>query len=373
MKIVSILVVLFALSAFADTKVELLARTDYITSHKLPQGSSVLSSTPTINNRGDVSFKTYFPVDSATHLGLWVNGEIVHVAKKMRLISDPSMNKRGDVVFSQFDIGVNEGIYRFDGVNRAISLDVEPDKHPTLEEYTFAQINDRGSVLFRGKTAKGEREFILNGKKLLVEANGVSFLFRPTLNNKDQVVAKVRFGKDGEFGDDQPDRILLIEGRTATVLAQDRDANPKSEIARIANSLALNDAGQVVFHAQLVDGSSALFIFRNGFLFEVAREGRDGVEKISSFAPAINEKGDVVFRGRSGGKEALFLVKAFAKPEVLLSAEDVLATDVGLTRIHAFMAGIDINDSREIVFNTILKAFDEDEFRGEAIFKLTAP
>src|SRR5690606_7697116 len=102
-------------AAYDVTK--LIARANQNDGYSLPAGSILGIADVKLNNRGDVAFDVDV-LGGSENAAVWfvpngATGSAVYRAQvNGRLITDPGLNNKGDLVFGQFDFGVTDGVMK---------------------------------------------------------------------------------------------------------------------------------------------------------------------------------------------------------------------------------------------------------------------
>ena len=368
----------------------LIARASLNDGYALPAASILGIADIKINNRGDVAFDVdvlggldLSAIWFTPHMG---EGSAVYRSSIAdRLLTDPGLNNKGDLVFSQFDFGINDGVFKYDAIARSVTLVLRPGTDTAL---SFPAINDVGTILTRATNDAGDRSFrLLRGTTVTELAReGVvgpqgktaSYLFTPVLNNQGFVAAKVRLGERGQVDESQPDEIRLWRpDGTYEIVAQDINAQPASLFLRFGNSVSLSDSKHVAFVATISGDRQGVFLFGEGKVKAIAIEGQGELEAIEAFSPMVNSKGLVVFRGRlKSGKSAIFKAdwNAF---KVVVKQGDLVPSDLETAKIYdrednqGFIGTPSINDSGVIAFHAGILSKDGERFLGQAIYVLS--
>lgn len=373
---------------------ELLARANIRDGHNLPPMSYLSNTSPVINNRGDVIFKL-MAFDGENNQGLWLklneekNGKIVYTAPEVRFITDPSINAHRKVVFNLYDEGITDGLFLLDGETLKVDQVLKPEGLG-VAYFTYSQVLSNGKIYFRGTSEENERsfyEFDGNLKKIIAEGVDTygqksSYLFRPFLNDKGEMVFKRRLGENGEWDENKGDEILLLKPTAQNtfepvVIAKDRDADPNSFYMSFANSVSLSTNGLIAFSAVLEDSHRALIMYKDGILRNLAIEKADDLSEIELFTPKINDKGLVAFRAKDlEGKRGLYVANTEGFKKIIGEGDEVM-TDLGMAKILSnpnypgFTGEIDMNDNGEIVFSCLLVSSKDDKEWGSAIMKIS--
>ncbi len=377
---------------------ELLARSDIQDGYNLPAMTFLNNPTPVINNNGEVLFKV-MSVEGTNNQGIWLkslddqNGKIVYIAPEERFITDPSINDSGKIVFNLYDEGVTDGIFEMDSKSLEVDQILKPTNLP-IQHYTYPQILNNDHIIFRATNDLNDRAiYDLSGqklKKLLSEGNEIlkhkiSYLFRPSANEKGNLVLKVRFGDRGQWNEENPDAIILVSpsldpkipGPIFKILAADKDLDPQSNYQAFGNSVSLSHFGNIAFSATQSDSKKSILFFKDNQIKVYASEGADDIGEIELFAPKVNDLGQVLFRAKdASGARAIFLADGDSVKKILREG-DVVNTDQGLAKVldnpnfPGFGGEVDLNDKGDILVLTILiGAFDNKEL-GSAIYKIS--
>lgn len=369
---------------------KLIARANQNDGYSLPAGSILGIADIKLNNRGDVAFDVDV-LGGSENAAVWfvpngVAGSAVYRSQvNGRLITDPGLNNKGDLVFGQFDFGVTDGVMKYDATARSITLVIRPE---TDASHSFPAINDVGTVLIRATDAAGERYFkiVRAGNAIELAREGVkdsagktaSYLFRPVLNNQGFVAAKVRLGERGQVDESQPDSIRLWKpDGSYEVIAQDINGQPSSLFFSFSNSVGISDAKHVVFVAKISGDKQGVFLYGEGKVKAIAIEGQGDLEAIEAFAPVVNSKGLVAFRGRLKTGKSAILTADWNGFKTVIKQGDLLPSDVETAKIYdvadhqGFIGGLSINDSGVIAFHAGLLSKDGERFLGQGIYLLS--
>ena len=377
---------------------ELLARSDIQDGYNLPAMSFLNNPTPVINNNGDVLFKV-MSVEGTNNQGIWLktiddqNGKIVYIAPEERFITDPSINDAGKIVFNLYDEGVTDGIFEMDSKSLEVDQVLKPTNLP-IQHYTYAHILNNDHIIFRATNDLNDRMiYDFSGtklKKLLSEGNEVfknkiSYIFRPSANENGSLVLKVRFGERGQWNEENPDAIVLLNpsldpkvtGPFYKIIASDKDLDPTSDYQSFGNSVSLSHSGNIAFTATKLDSKKSILFFKDNLISVYATEGSNDISEIELFAPKVNDLGQVLFRAKDeSGARAIFLADG-ASVKKIIREGDVVNTDQGLAKVldnpnfPGFGGEVDLNDKGDILLMTVLiGAFDNKEL-GSAIYKIS--
>ncbi len=363
---------------------EIMARANGPDSYNLPTMSFLNSTSPNINNKGDVSFKL-MAVEGENTQALWVNGKIVFRTPEGKVMTEPAMNDNGQVAVSVFDEASSEGIFIYDKNSDSIS-NVLPGQGTDLIAHGYLQVLNSGEIFFRG-THTGRDHGFYRFEKILhqIFSEGsetlgfkASYLFGPMVNSRRQMASKIRVGNKMDWSDAFPDQILLLNADgTHRIVARDQKSDPQSLYTGFTNSVSLSENGLVAFIGVLKGGAKTLVIDGNGVQTSYATEGQDGISVIELFAPQVNSQGVAVFRAiNSKGLRGIYLADGQQVRRVI-GEGDQIPTDRGLGCILAnptfpgFGGNVRINERNEIVFYTILHSAVGNQEWGSGIYKIS--
>lgn len=373
----------------AHTKI--IARAAQNDGYSLPAGTILGIADVVLNERGDVAFSVDVVGGTDSQAGIWFvpngtqGGSAYLSTISGRLLSDPGLNNQGDLVFSQYDFGVNDGLFKHDGVARTTSLMLQPNNDSS---FAFPSINNSGKVVLRVEEVSGDHSFrVINGSSSSViaregvaDARGVtaSFLFKPVLNNQGQIAAKVRHGERGQVDESQPDTIRLWKNDgTYDVIATDIDGQPSSLFLGFSNSVGISNNKHVVFVAKISGDKQAIFLYGEGRVKAVAIEGQGDLDTIEAFAPVVNAQGLVAFRGRTrSGKSAIFTGN-WDGFRILVKQGDLVPSDIGTAKIYdindhqGFIGGIALTDGGKLGFHAGILSKDGEQFLGQAVYVIS--
>lgn len=376
--------------AAAYDAAKLIARASQNSGYSLPTGSILGIADVKLNSRGDVAFDVDV-LGGTNDAAVWFvpnagEGSAVYRSQiEGRLITDPGLNNKGDLVFGQFDFGVTDGVMKYDTSLRSVTLVIRPENDAS---HIFPAINDIGTVLVRATDSAGDRYFkiVRAGNTSELAREGVkdaagktaSYLFRPALNNQGFVAAKVRLGERGQVDESQPDSIRLWKpDGSYEVVAQDINGQPSSLFFSFSNSVGISDAKHVVFVAKISGDKQGVFLYGEGKVKAVALEGQGDLEAIEAFAPVVNSKGLVAFRGRLKTGKSAILTADWNGFKTVIKQGDLVPSDLETAKIYdvndhqGFIGGLSINDSGVIAFHAGLLSKDGERFLGQGIYLLS--
>lgn len=363
---------------------EIMARANGPDSYKLPPMSFLNSTSPNINNNGDVSFKL-MAVEGENTQALWVNGKIVFRAPEGKVMTEPSMNDNGLIAVSVFEEASSDGIYVYD-MNSDSVANVLPAQGTDLIAHSYLQVLSSGEIFFRGTHMGQDHSFYSLEKSLhMIFSEGedtlgfqASYLFGPMVNNRRQMASKIRLGNKMDWDNTFPDQILLLNADgTHRIVARDQKSDPQSPYVGFANSVSLSESGLVAFVGILKDGTKTLVVDDNGVQTRYATEGQDGVSELELFAPQVNSQGIAVFRATNlKGLRGIYLADGQQIRRVI-GEGDQIPTDLGMGRILAnpnfpgFGGNVRINERNEIVFYTIINSAVGPHEWGSGVYKMS--
>lgn len=288
-------------------------------------------------------------------------------------LSRVGLNNSGRVVWEQTLTGGVPGLYFYNHPTTSSGL-LTTQPFGT-SSWSSPNVNDSGHVGFRSSFGSGRQAWTswnpgVPGTAIhhAVEAgldplSPYSFLFTPNFNNLRQIAGHVRLGPAGATGGSQPDEVRVFNPDGSSVLiAQDRDANPLSNISSIDNSVGLNNLGAVAFTVNLFSGGRAVMRSDGVTTVTIASTSAPGtqVSDIEFFAPAINDSGVVVFRARDlSGRRAIWVGDGVNLQRVV-TALDILPSDLGDAWVNqhdsspVFGGAPSINSRGDVAFNAAL-------------------
>lgn len=178
-------------------------------------------------------------------------------------------------------------------------------------------INDSGTVAFMGQWATGRGIFTASHKIVVegdtIDGHHLSFIDGGTaLNNAGEIVFPARFD-EGQYGLFSQNRLLvrtgdLIDGHTITFISQ---------------RVAINDLGDIAFTAQYDDGQYGIFT-REQLIASVGDiiDGRElqtvGQSSNGANMLAINDLGEIAFHAYlDGGAGSMLLARPVPEPSVV--------------------------------------------------------
>lgn len=381
---------------------EILARANLQNSYNLPALTFLNSTSPVINNNGDVAFKL-MALNGQPTQGLWLKlaaettGKMIYVAAEDKVVTDPSLNDLGQVTFSVFDDVSSDGVFVYDAKSGVLTTPIKVT-NGDFTYFSYPRVLNDGHLIFRStdkNTEHGYFEFNLlapNSELTTVTREGLdtfgvksSYLFRPSINESKQWAFKTRLGKKGEWDENHPDQIIFLTptqnnsstAYSAQVIAQAQNATTiAAPYLSFDNSVALSNNGLVAFIATTKEKIRSVILYREGQLKTLAREGENGISELELFPPVVNTQGVVVFRAKNTqGQRSLFVADESSVKRIISEGDDI-KTDLGRGRIvnkpnyPGFGGDIGLNDHNEIVFYAILESASDASDWGSAVFKI---
>jgi hypothetical protein len=354
---------------------QLQARSNIVDGYNLPANSSFNSKTPTLNDVPEIAF-TLVVVGGGSP-GLFVGsdgaGTVVYTGPSGRVLSDPSIDASGKVVFDRSDV-FSEGIYLYDPVSGQTTLEIPAT---TFDFAAAPTLLDAGQIAFRaGQTGSIYAWRLFDGgttTTYVAHGGEIAYLFTPSTNNQARIAGKVRLDSTAESA---PDQIRAYSGPGAfAVLAEDADSHPASPYDSFDNSVSQADDGRVAFIADLVAGGRGVFLTDGTTTATIATLADPRVSEISFFRPAANSSGLVAFRGTDDqGLDAIFVGDGIDLERVV-GEHDLVEIDLGTARIDqhddsvVFGGSVAINERGEIAFNAALTPADNDQIEwGSGMF-----
>ncbi len=374
--ICTLLLLLSAQPALAQvpdySTLELQARTNLPVngpSFNLPSGSSFNSITVSINDEAEVAFKVQI-LPGTNAAGIWFGGAgmggIVCESENLEdvFVTDVSLDNTPRIAFGQ-TFGNNNGLYVCDPAVPASTLVTALPLGTT--SWGSPQLQDNGSIGYRASFSGGRawvafaagNATIYAAEAAIMPGTGIGFLFTPAYGSTARIAGKVQVLADGPTP--QHDQIQLNDGTgSVTTLAITRNADPDSPFNGFDNSVGINGFDQVAFIASLFGGGRGVYRVQTGQApVEMARTGVDGLVEIEFFAPAINDSGLVVFRGRDATGQAIFVSDGSTLHKVV-SQGDTVPSDLGPATIGqndaspVFGGGAVINNNGDVAFTAAL-------------------
>lgn len=348
----------------------------------LPDNIFFNSATPALNDSRQVSVNLA-PVGSGH--GVWFGqdgmGGVAYTSPGGASISNVSINSLGFVVFPQV-FSSPDGIFFYDDSDGSSGF--LTDQPIGAFGWSSPQVNDSGNVGVRASFFGDNAYYVWNGTTATLYAAEVdvdagspySFIFTPSFNNADQIAAKVRLGGPGEFGESQPDHIVIFSGPgSSTLIAEDVDSNEFSPYASFDNGVSLTNNGWVAFFANLVAGGSGVFISNGTTTLTIATTNDPEIDSIDAFNPAANDNHLVAFRAfDADGFRTIFVGDGTTLTRVV-TEHDILSTDLGDARVDqndtspVFGGSPTINNNGDVAFNASLTPPDDNQIEwGSGIF-----
>lgn len=359
---------------------QILMRSAEFDGFNISAGTYLSNSHVKANDRGDVAIALKGIGFSNTR-GYWRysattgKGEVVYRAPDERLVSDPALDEMGNIVFSQYDFGINDGILKLDNLGNVTTL-LKSSEIARNFSFSNAVLTNGGELIFKAKGDEGDQALITykDGKytELLVDGQGPSFVFGPQTHLNGTTALKIRMGEYGDWSEELPDYIVTYrQGEGIKKLLADDGVLASA----FNNNLGVNKHGDVAVIANL--GSEGRLIRTNRGVGEViANTTSDDIRDFETFAPAINDHGHVAFRAiDKRGKRSLYYYNGKTLTK-LLSEGDMVPTDRETGRIEArkgwpgFSSGVTLTNNNELYFHCQLWNKSLENSLGAAIYRL---
>lgn len=372
---------------------QLQARSNFSGAFNLPDVAFFTGSTPDINDARQVSIRIGV-IGGTESDGLWVGkdgaGSILYFSPDVidSGLSDVTINNAGVAAADQrftspagvvlYDTGAMTGGVEY----TQFELGVTGLGTPIIADN--GGVGYRGAFGFSGNVFKsqvGAASFVHAAEAGVDSGSPYSFLFTANYNANGDIAAKARYGGPGEFGEAQPDRVLLFhpDGST-TRIAEDADALPGSPFSRFDNSVAVSDTGLVAFTATLVGGGRGVFLSDGSSTVTIATEANPDVSEIEFFRSDVNDSGLVVFRAKDGaGLRAIFVGDGTTLSKIVVEHQ-LVDTDLGTGQINennpgdpVFGGGPTINRCGDVAFGAALTPPGQDGVEwGSGVFVIIA-
>ncbi len=348
----------------------------------LPNGSTFNSVTATLNDAGKVAVKAN-TIGLTTSPGIWFGGQgvglvVYNANDDEAFLSDPFLNNNNQVSFPRFGSTnfSDDGLYVYDQANGMTTRVTNGPLGATF--YTNPQINDLGiigaRISFNTPKALYSYNIATNAFTNYVTENSgdpnsrYSFLYAPFFNNNNRHAAEANIiGQASTF---KELRVWNPDGSSVLVASGDSNVGPM--FYAFDNSISMNNRDQVAFITRTSTSSATRRIVvadgTNTTIFPTVTSG-NAFTGIDSFAPSINDRGLVAFRGNDNQttpRDSVFVTDGVTFQRIA-GVGDALMTDVGIRNVSSLMGGLRVNNEGSVVFGV---QFAEG---GNAIYVAYAP
>jgi len=366
----------------------LLCRANFSGAYNLPNSAFFTNSTPALNDAGEAAI--HLSVLGNDTRGVFYHdgtvGGVAYEGPVGAFLSDVSINDGGRVVFPMSQSGTQDGIWRWDApTDSAARLTNLPLGTST---WGSPKVDDLGRVGYRAGFPGGQAFASWENGSVAIHAteNGIdsgspyAFLFTPSTNNLRQIAGKVRLGVAGQTAENRPDQIRIWNSDGSSVLiAEDFDSSASSPYSRFDNAVSLTDDGWVAFTATATDGRRGVYFSNGATTRTIAIDDNTTVTEVEFFAPAANNAGQVVFRGRNNaGLQTIFVGDGSELAEAI-HEHDLVDTDLGQARLDQhdpspiFGGGPAINQAGDIAFGAGLAPPSNNQIEwGSGLFVMRA-
>ncbi|MEP6822399.1 MAG: dockerin type I domain-containing protein [Chthoniobacterales bacterium] len=348
----------------------------------LPNGSTFNSVTATLNDAGKVAVKVN-TVGLTTSPGIWYGGQgtgalVYNANDNEAFLSDPFINSNNQVSFPRFSSTnfSDDGLYVYDNATGVTTRVTNGPLGATF--YTNPQINDQGiigaRVSFNTPKALYSYNIATNAFTNYVTENSgdpnsrYSFLYAPWFNNNNRHAAEANITNQASTFKEL--RVWNSDGSSVLVASGDSSAGPT--FFAFDNSISMNNHDQVAFITRTSTSSTMRRIVvgdgTTTTIFPTVSSG-SGFTGIDSFAPSINDRGLVAFRGNDNQptpRDSVFVTDGVTFQRIA-GVGDALMTDVGIRNVSSLMGGLRVNSEGSVVFGV---QFAEG---GNAVYVAYAP
>lgn len=364
----------------AFSHLELLFRSGQFDGYNISAGTRISNSLVRVGPTGDVAI-TLKGIEYTGDFGIWrydsksKTGAVVYRAPLERLLSNPEFTAKGELLFGQYDLGINDGVLKL-SLNGNVQTVVDP-KQVTRSDFFSnpAQLAERSYLLKTKSVEEGQAIVqVKNGVESVIfaEGEGASYIFSPSCTSQGVCALKLRMGERGQWEEVRPDHIVVFNERMQKTVLTDASSYADS----FNNNVGVNNLGDVVVMASY-KGKARVLRTSKGRVQIIAQVGEsDDIKELETFAPVINDHGHVAFRAIDlRGKRSLYY---FNKKRLIkvLSEGDLVPTDRETGRIEeregwpGFSSGLVLTNHDELYFHAQLWNKSLDKHLGAAIYRL---
>lgn len=299
------------------------------------------------------------------------------------------MGPTGEIAFAVYDWGYNDGLYRV-RPGFAPALWVAPTETPMAQQLNSLSFSGPSEIFWREfrkdhtrvlkyKKASGEiKEILAEGDKVF--GGRVKMFLTPQKRNQFTAVKVIlEMNASGSELQTEQEALLLLNENSETLRLQ----LPEVHNISFHNNLALNSKGQIAVIASYERAG----VSAKGLWFydhqtqnwnEVARVNQTEITELETFAPSLNERGQIVFRAKDHqGRRSIFSWSAKQGLKRQLGEGDLCPLEnLGTARILLSswgpgLAGApSLNNQGEVVFSAVMEEKNGGERLGSGVYRL---
>ncbi len=378
-----IFVFAFFLFLNIQASINVVAFDSFYEQHNLPTMSYFTNSTPQLNNKSSIILKLNAFGDEMNQ-GIVVfsfddkkkvyGNKIFYAAEEGEYLSDPSLNDKGDIVFSLYNERRHFGIFKGKESEEQKVEHVLKLGGPFFNlKYSHPFITNEGLVFYQAEDfeeVKSIQSFDLaskENKKLFSTNESISYLFTMKVSDKGEVLLRV-------LQENTNDRIFKGHSDLKEILMKEKE---DLGIKEFSHMFDINNQGDVLILAIKEDGRKALLLkefWQEGKI--VAEEGDAGIKEIEYFYPQINKQKTIVFRAIDEEGNYLVYQMKKGKKEKIFYEHQTLKTPFGrdaeifyAKQAPPFGGNPSLNDKDEVAINASL--FSSSGGQAKAILKFS--
>lgn len=362
---------------------ELIIQSSMNDGYRLPPTTLFTNATASINDHREMAMSLAI-INGTNRSGIWTktrySSGISYARTNTDYIANIKLNNDANFVFlvkNQFE---TLGLFKATGNEFGYSIDdlTQKFKLKSLSRFSSAHLTNDESVIFKASDEQSNKGIYLLKEKLIkVDSENTqtalsnSYIFTPATSLEGNIAYKVRLGKTRQWGESQPDKIILYKNGVKTIVAEDTDSNPSSRWVSFFNNVSVNDSGDVAFYGKNRNGKFELILYKDKQYYIYATEDKQ-IKEFAQFSPTLNNKGMIAFRAKDHEGRHSVYISEYKSIKKLLSQGESMEFEIGVRTAYygkyvPFGGNLGLNNLGDVTVNVSLSDVNKEKDLGKGI------